>query len=93
MIVRGKIAVILAVAVFAVIAIASVWIWTAGSPRPGTLIAVSMGAVFLAVFIVLVITATRRRASEEEEVERVIEILKRAKRIKDEIERRGGERT
>jgi len=52
-----------------------------------TLISASMGVVFVAVFIVLAITAIRR--SEEEEVERVIEILKRAKRIKEEIERRG----
>ena len=52
-----------------------------------TLISASMGVVFVAVFIVLAITAIRR--SEEEEVERVVEILKRAKRIKEEIERRG----
>ena len=52
-----------------------------------TLISASMGVVFVAVFIVMAITAIRR--SEEEEVERVVEILKRAKRIKEEIERRG----
>ena len=52
-----------------------------------TFISASMGVVFVAVFIVLAITAIRR--SEEEEVERVVEILKRAKRIKEEIERRG----
>jgi len=46
-----------------------------------------MGVVFVAVFIVLAITAIGR--SEEKEVERVVEILKRAKRIKEEIERRG----
>jgi len=44
--------------------------------------------VFVAVFIVLAITASIGR-SEKEEVERVVEILKRAKRIKEEIERRG----
>jgi len=43
--------------------------------------------VFVAVFIVLAITAIGR--SEEKEVERVVEILKRAKRIKEEIEGRG----
>ena len=47
--------------------------------------------VFVAVFIVLAITAIGR--SGEKEVERVVEILKRAKRIKEEIERRGGNLT
>ncbi len=68
------------------IAIAPVFKWaTTGSPGLETLISASMGVVFVAVFIVLAITAIRR--SEEKEVERVVEILKRAKRIKEEIER------
>jgi Mn2+/Fe2+ NRAMP family transporter len=72
------------------IAIAFVWIWAMGSPL-AILIPVSVGVVLVAVFIVLAITTMRR--SEEEEVERIIEILKRAKRIKEEIERRGEGRT
>ena len=52
-----------------------------------TLISVSMGVVFVAVFIVLAITASIGR-SEEEEV-REGGINKRAKRIKEAIERRG----
>jgi uncharacterized membrane protein len=68
------------------IAIAWTWRWATGSPLE-ILIPVSMGVVFVAVFIVLAITTMGR--SEEEEVERVVEILKRAKRIKEEIERRG----
>jgi len=73
------------------IAIAFVWIWATGSSALETLISVSMGVVFVAVFIVMAITAIRR--SKEEEVERVVEILKRAKRIKEEIERRGEDLT
>ncbi len=70
------------------IAIALVFKWaTTGSPGLETLIYASMGVVFVAVFIVMAITAIRR--SDEKEVERVVEILKRAKRIKEEIERRG----
>ncbi len=69
------------------IAIALVFKWATGSPGLETLIYASMGVVFVAVFIVLAITAIRR--SDEKEVERVVEILKRAKRIKEEIERRG----
>ena len=52
------------------IAIAFVWICATGSHGLKTLISASMGVVFVAVFIVLAITAIG--GSEEEEVERVV---------------------
>jgi len=58
-----------------------------GSHGLKILISASMGVVFVAVFIALAITAIG--GSEEEEVEMVVEIPKRAKRIKEEIEGRG----
>ena len=53
------------------IAIAFVWIWATGSHGLKILISASMGVVFVAVFIVLAITASIGRSGEEE-VERVV---------------------